>query len=389
MGTRKFAGLVIAGLMIVTAACGGNPGATPPAAAAAPAATGELAGVCPDPVVVQTDWFPESEYGAYFQLLGEQPRFDTERKRVSAPLVAAGQPTGVTLEIRDGGPAIGFQQVSAQMYTDPSITFGLISTDETIQNSERLGTLAVLAPLELSPIMVMWDRAKYPNVTSVADLGRDGVPVLYYQADTFMQYLLGAGLLKPEQVDGSYDGGPSRWVAADGALAQAGFATSEPFIYRSELGEGRSYDVNLQLVNDTGYPNYGQALSIRTADRERLAPCLRKLVPMVQRAQVDFVTAAARTNATIVAAVAADNGSVWSYSPGLAEFAVTAMRERGIVGNGPNATLGDMDQQRISRMIEILTPIFAAQNAPAKAGLTPEQVVTNEFVDPSIGLPAS
>jgi hypothetical protein len=388
MGSRKFTSLLAAaGLMIVTAACGEAQISAAPAAP--PATTGELTGVCPDPVVVQTDWFPESEYGAYFQLLGEQPTFDTERKRASAPLVDAGRPTGVTLEIRYGGPAIGFQQVSAQMYTDPSITLGLISTDETIQNSDRLGTLAVLAPLELSPIMLMWDKAKHPNVTSVADLGRDGVQVLYYQSDAYMQYLLGAGLLKPEQVDGSYDGGPSRWVAADGDLAQGGFATSEPYIYRNELGGGRSYDVNLQLINDTGYPSYGQALSIKTADRERLAPCLQKLVPMVQRAAVDFAAAPARTNAVIVAAVAADNGSVWSYSPGLADFAVKAMRERGIVGNGPNATLGDFDQQRVARMIEILTPIFAAQNAPVKAGLAPEQVFTNEFVDPSIGLPES
>jgi hypothetical protein len=390
MGTRKLAALTAAAtLMIVTAACGEAESAAAPPAGAPPAATGELAGVCPDPVVVQTDWFPEAEYGAYFQLLGDRPTFDTDRKRVSAPLVAAGRPTGVSLEIRYGGPAIGFQQVSAQMYADPSITFGLISTDETIQNSQRLGTLAVLAPLELSPLMLMWDKAKHPNVTSVADLGRDNVPVLYYQADTYMQYLVGSGLLKPGQIDGSYDGGPSRWVAADGDLAQGGFATSEPYIYRNELGDGRSYDVNLQLINDTGYPSYGQALSIKTADRERLAPCLQKLVPIVQQAQVDFSTAPARANATILAAVSADRDSVWTYSPGLADFAVSAMRERGIVGNGPNATLGDMDQQRIARMIEILTPIFAAQNAPAKAGLTPDQVATNEFVDPSIGLPAS
>ena len=31
-------------------------------------------------------------------------------------------------------------------------------------------------------------------------------------------------------------------------MAVAGFATSEPYIYKSELGEGRSYDTELQLV---------------------------------------------------------------------------------------------------------------------------------------------
>ncbi len=377
---------VVAGVVLLVAACGGGGAAPPPAA---PAATGELAGVCPNPVVVQTDWFPESEYGTYFQLLGDAPRFDTERKSVSAPLVDAGRPTGVDLEIRSGGPAIGYQQVSAQMYADQTITFGLVSTDEAIQNSDRLASLAVAAPLEIGPYMIMWDRARHPEITSIADLGRSGLPVLYYQTDTYMQYLLAAGLLRPDQVDGSYDGSPSRWVTAAGDVAQAGFATSEPYIYKNELGEGRSYDVDLELVNDTGYPLYGQALSIRAGDKAALAPCLERIVPMVQRAQVAFMADPARANGLVVQAVQADAGSVWSYSPGLADFAVRTMRERGIVGNGPNATLGDMEQARVARMIEILEPVFAAQNNPIKAGLTPEQVYTNEFIDPAIGLPTS
>ncbi len=385
MRPSKLAALV-AGVAVLVAACGGGGG--PAAPAPPPGAGGELSGVCPNPVVVQTDWFAESEYGTYFQMLGDAPRFDTDNKRVSAPLVDGGRPTGVDLEIRYGGPAIGYQQVSAQMYADPAITLGLVSTDEAIQNSDRLATLAVAAPLEIGPYMIMWDRTRHPEIRSIADLGRSGLPVLYYQTDTYMQYLLAAGLLRPDQVDGSYDGSPSRWVTADGGVAQAGFATSEPYIYRNELGDGRSYDVDLQLVHDTGYPLYGQALSIRAADRAALAPCLQKLVPMVQRAQVAFMSDPARTNALVVQAVQADNGSVWSYSPGLADFAVRTMRERGIVGNGSNATLGDMDEARVARMIEILEPVFAAQNKPIRQGLTPAQVYTNEFVDPSVGLPA-
>ena len=213
--------------------------------------------------------------------------------------------------------------------------------------------------------------------------------MLYYQTDTYMQYLLATGLLRADQVDGSYDGSPSRWVTSGGDVAEAGFATSEPYIYKNELGDGRSYDVDLQLVADTGYPMYGQALSVRAADKAALAPCLAKLVPIVQRAQVAYLTDPARTNGVIVSAVQADAGSVWSYSPGLADFAARAMRERGIVGNGPDATLGNFDTARVARMIEILGPVFAAQNKPIKAGLAPDQLVTNEFVDPSIGLPAS
>ena len=130
-----FPRLLAAGLAVLTVtACGS--GATP-AAPPATAAAGPLAGVCPATVVVQTDWFPEAEYGAYFQMLGENPQFDGETKKVTAPLVDGGTPTGVQLEIRFGGPAIGFQQVSAQLYADKTITLGLVSTDEAIEIGRR------------------------------------------------------------------------------------------------------------------------------------------------------------------------------------------------------------------------------------------------------------
>ena len=345
-----------------------------------------LQDVCPETVVVQTDWFAESEYGTYYQMLGPDPVFDTELKRVTAPLVASGEDTGVDLEIRYGGPAIGFQQVSAQMYADDSITLGQVSTDEAVQNSADLPTVAVVAPLEISPIMIMWDTEKNPQFNTVIDIGQSDTQVLYYQTDTYMQYLLGTGQLKSSQVDGSYDGSPSRWVSADGDIAQGGFATSEPYIYKNELGTDQSYDVDLQLINDTGYPMYGQSLAIRAGDKEELAPCLEKLVPIIQQAQVDFMTDPGPTNDVIIQAVQADDQSVWSYSPGMAEYAVETMRSLGLVGNGQNSTLGDMQPERIQRMIEILGPIFAAQNKPIKQGLTPDQLYTNEFIDESIGL---
>jgi hypothetical protein len=37
-------------------------------------------------------------------------------------------------------------------------------------------------------------------------------------------------------------------------------------------------------------------------------------------------------------------------------------------------------------MIDIVGPIFIAQRQPPKAGLKPEDIATNEFVDMSIGI---
>jgi hypothetical protein len=43
--------------------------------------------------------------------------------------------------------------------------------------------------------------------------------------------------------------------------------------------------------------------------------------------------------------------------------------------------------ERVRRVIEIVTPIFSAQGKPVKQGLKPEDVATNEFIDPKIRLP--
>src|SRR5690349_1005936 len=145
---------VIAAASLVVAACGDDdedststeaPAATEalaaseaPADSAAPAdtgggeaAAGPLSDVCPSPLVIQTDWFPEAEHGALYQLLGSEYEIDTSAKTVTGPMIlSGGEPAGIDLEIRTGGPAIGFSPVSAQMYTDTAIHLGYVSTDE-------------------------------------------------------------------------------------------------------------------------------------------------------------------------------------------------------------------------------------------------------------------
>jgi hypothetical protein len=374
-------------LLLAVAACS-NDSPTDDTAAPAPPASGEalnLKGTCPDTVVIQTDWFPESEYGFLYQLLGPGYTIDKGKKRLIGPLVASGQDTGVKVEIRTGGPAIGFQQVSAQMYADKSITLGQVSTDEAIQNSAKQPTLAVLSPLEISPIMIMWNKDAHPDFNTIADIGQTDTKILYYQTDTYMQYLLGAGLVRSSQLDGSYDGTLGRWQQEKGTIANGGFATSEPYIAKAELRGQKYPNIDLQLINDTGYPLYGQALTIRPEDKERLGPCLKKLVPIIQQSTVDFITKPEATNALIIKAVQTFK-DFWQYSEGMADYAVKTLKDLGLIGNGPDKTLGNMQTERVKRMVDILTPIFAAQRKPVKSGLRAEDLFTNEYISQSIGL---
>ena len=94
-----------------TTAPTGTTGATGTTAATGTtgAAAASLAGVCPDPLVIQLDWEPESEHGGLYQMVGDGYEIDTEFKRVTGPLVASGtrrtRPAGTGSRTRCSPPA--------------------------------------------------------------------------------------------------------------------------------------------------------------------------------------------------------------------------------------------------------------------------------------------
>jgi hypothetical protein len=372
--------------VVVSSGCGG-PGEQAVAGRAGQAAAAgdarNLKGVCPDRVVVQAGWLPQAELGELYQLLGSYT-VDTRRKRVSGPLLAGDVDTGVTLEVRSGGPATGYVPVSALMYQDTTITFGTRPTDESIMFSATLPTQSVLAPLDGDPQILLWDPATYPGFNSISDIGQTPTTVVYLQGNTYMNYLTGTGILRPGQVEGSYDGTPARFVTSGGKVVIQGYATNEPYLYEHEVHAwGRP--VAYQLVQDTNYPNYANMLAIRARDRDRLDGCLRRLVPIIQQAQVDFLTRPEPTLARIVNIVAAyDTG--FTYTPGNAAFGAHQLRDLGLAGNGADHTLGDTRTDRLQRLIDIITPIAAGQHKPVKTGLAPADLATNDYLDPAIGL---
>ncbi len=371
----------VLGLALVAGGCGGGS-----EVAAPPAASGslDLKGVCPDPVVVQTSWYPQSEHGAVYQLLGSDFTIDAGHKRVTGPLMVHGRSTGVRLQVRAGGPAVGFQTAAALMYQDPTITLGMMNPDQIIQLSKTQPVVGVVAPMELDPQILLWDPKQHPGWHTIADIGQTDTKVLYFQGSTYMDYLLGSGILRKRQVDGSYDGSPSAFVAAGGQIAVQAYATNEPYTYQYEV-KAWGRPVAYQLVYDTGYPNYANVLAVRADKKTALAACLARLVPLIQQGQVDFMARPDAAIGLLLKLVAAYKGG-FVYSKGNAEFAVQQMRRLGIVSNGHDATLGNFDPARLQRLIAIVGPIYAGQRKPIKQGLTPEQVATNQFIDPSIGL---
>ena len=356
--------------------------ATTTAAATAGAAT-SLADVCPSTIVVQTDWNPESDHSEVYALASPDGTYNKSKKSYTAPLISQGKDTGVKIEIRAGGPATGFQSPTQQMYVDKDILLGYVNTDESIQNSKKLPTVSVLAPRENWAQVLIFDPAKH-DFKTIADIGKTDTKVLYFKANVYMDYLVGAGILKKSQVDSSYDGKPARFVTSGGKLVQQGFITAEPWQYENQV-KAWMKPVSTLKISDSGYPNYGETLAVRKADVTKQAACLKKLVPMVQQAQVDYAKDPSTANGIIVKAVEEYNNG-WVYPAELADYAAKAQVDNQIISNGADDTLGDIDEARVQKMIDIVSPIYKKNNIKIADGLTPAELFTNEFVKTGIGL---
>jgi hypothetical protein len=362
--TRRWAPAVLAVAGLVLTACGASGSSTTASnTRPAPGASADqnLAGTCPATVVVQMAWTPEAEHGAIYHLVGPNHEIDANRKRVTGPLVAGGRDTGVKIEVRAGGPAIGFRNAAGQ----------------------KQPVLAVMAPFEKAPYMLQWDPRHHPDFHSIIDIGKTKTTVLYLDGAMYMEYLIGSGVLRRDQVDGSYDGSPARWLAEGGKIVQQGFATNEPYVYGTALPQWKK-PVEFQLVHDTGYPIYSEAVVVRPDRKAQYAACLKKLVPIIQHSQAEFMVEPGPTVDLIVRANDAFKG--FPYPREQAMFSVEQQRRLGIVGNGGNATIGDFDPNRIKTVLDIVAPILSGQRKEIKAGLAPADLYTNEFVDQSIGL---
>ncbi|MBL7500975.1 hypothetical protein I6A84_02360 [Frankia sp. CNm7] len=341
--------------------------------------TTPLSGVCPDTVVVQTSWWPEIDYGATYQLLGPNPEIDEENFRVSGPLGA----TGVNIEIRSGGPAVGFESMSTLFETDDDILLGYLDLDEVVANSAEHPSVAVLAPYAKSPLMFFWGDESF-GFDSLAAIGqRPDVTVLALD-EAYLKVLLGEGVFQQSQIDTSYTGDLARFIAEDGSLVQIGFVTDEVYRLENDIEEWQR-PVEYLLVGDD-YPAYANTLAVRQDKLEANRECLDALVPIFQRAVVDYMADPTPANDLMIEITSSFDTGGYDLSPGLLADANDKQRELGLVANGADGVLGSFDTARIEGLIERLTPVLTESGTPPLPGVTPEDLVTTEFIDPTISL---
>ncbi|MCH2416507.1 MAG: extracellular solute-binding protein, partial [Acidimicrobiales bacterium] len=240
-----------------------------------------LAAACPSPLVIQTDWFPEAEHGALYEMIGAGYSIDADNMVVTGPGQLGGAPLGIDIEVRTGGPAIGWSPVASYMYTDDSIHIGYANTEAQAQLADT-PLISVMAPLEKNPQMIMWDPNTYPDVENIADLGEQGITINVFAGGVFIEVWIAEGVVSADQIDPSYDGGPAMFIAADGAIAQQGFASSEPYQYSNDFADWGK-EVAYELLHDTGFEVYSQTLGVRPDDMEDMRACLELFIPVVQQ----------------------------------------------------------------------------------------------------------
>ena len=340
---------------------------------------GSLADVCSPTVAIQTDWYPQAEHGGIYELLGSDYVVDATAGTTTGPLVVDGVDSGVNLQIRAGGPFIE-SPVVTEMFLDDTIMFGYVGTDVAISRYAEAPTLAVFNALTINPQIILWNADKHPQVSTIAEIAGAVAAVSVFGDRPYMRYLVAQGVVPPEKVDTNYKG---NLLLATDDIAHQGFATSEPYRYRTL--ESGAITTAYQLVHDAGWTSYPQNLAINKLRLDELRPCLAALVPILQQAQINFVDNPERTIATIVDVVTQLNTS-WSQTPELARYAVDTMQQLDLVGNGTTPTFGDFESPRIDDFIALATPILREQGLTIP-DIQASDLATNEFLDTAITQP--
>lgn len=384
---RRDATACLAAALISATACSSSGGSTPgvsrqpttqaPTTGAPTATTASLKGACPDPLIIQSNWFPEIDHYADYALIGPNGTMDAEKGTYT------GQVAGITVQVRVGGPFVGYQPDTALMYLHHEIFIADERTDDQITASGRQPVVAVMAPLQKSPLGIMYDPALY-HFKTLADVGRSGARVLTALQNTSTDLLTEKGYINKSQWNYGWDGSPARFVVAGGKDVAWDYMDQDVYNYEHTVSQWHK-PVGYLLGSDFGYAAYDGSFVVTPTTLQTHSDCLKKLVPMMQRADVAFLKNPEPLSATLVK-FSQELKSPTVLSTGLNDYELQFEKQHGVFASGPDGTFGSFDLNRIQSFLTELQPVLRAENANVKPGLTAVDLATNQFLDKSIHL---
>ena len=356
-----------------------NASGPPPSAGGNDSGAGAIDGltVCPSPLVVQLGWFPDSTSAYLFGLIDDGFAVDPDSGIITGDVVHDGGDLGLELEIRSGATFTGFAGPVELLGEDPGVHLASVSTSSQIRQWSDYPTVGVVAPLDRSPVMIMWDPQTLPSVARIEDLRSEGVDVRVFSGASFIEPLVANGVLDRDQVDTTHDGTPTALIQGE-RIAVQGYAPTEPYLLEFEeevFGRAPAF----QLVHDAGWQEYVEALAVRQQDVNELAPCLEAFVPLVQQAVADYAASPAAANAKVVRAVE-ELDTFWTVNDESMAFAAETQVELGIIASGDDGTVGSFDSERMGSLI-------GPMQITVPDSLRADELYTNDFIDSSISIP--
>jgi hypothetical protein len=361
-----------------------------PGAFAAENYTTDLADVCPDPLRVQLGWLAEPEHHVFFQLIGGGGTM--EQNKYSGPLGS----TGIDLEILDGGPGLGDGvTVASSLYAGnlvqgvtPDIAF--IADGDIVAASGEFPIISVLQAFEKDPQNLVFDPETYDLTdldSVIAAVEEEGAQIYVTSKQlAYVQFLIGSGVPEDAFIEG-FAGDYERFITAGGSLINQGYSTDTNPRLEDEIPEWGKPTGGVYLA-DLGWDTYSQNVVVAESRLEELRPCLEGLVPIMQQSIVDYIADPTEVNEMLASYNEQGFGApFWTTSMVHNEAAYDVMVEDGLVANGGDDTIGNAEGDRIQNTIDIVVPILLEQGVEVNGDITPEDMFTDEFLDPSIGLP--
>jgi len=355
--------------------------------------TTKLGGVCPNPLIVQTNWLPESDHGGLYELIGSGGTM--KQYSYKGPLGS----TGIDLQILSGGPGDSYLPTAATLYTGnpvAGVTADLTedSTETTLQLSKKFPTIGVVALQDHDPQILIYDPSKFSNLSTIPDLikaAHEGANFYVTALTTvYVQYLIKAGVPQSAFI-GGYSGDLEKFVTGSGLIINQGYSDSEPYTLAHDTPAWGGKPIKYTYVYKLGLNDYPSSVQVATSKLKQMTPCLKKLVPMIQTAEVDYAKSPTTVDKVLARFNPTYSASYWTTPAAESAWAINLQKSQDIVGNGinGNGAAGEYDLLRMTAMIRTLLPIFAIESPGTyNPDATASELVTNKFIDKSIRYPS-
>lgn len=397
-------GAVVLGALVLSACSSSSSSSSSSTKAASTKSTGldafaashfttKLSGICPNPLVVQTNWLPEPDHATLYELIGGGGTLS--QYSYQGPLGS----TGIQLRILAGGPGDSDLGMPTVLYTGnpvlrvtPDLAMG--SIDTALEDSAKFPVVAVDSFQEHDPLVLISDPAKFPNLDSIASLiaaAKAGAHFYVSSLQTiYVPYLISKGVPSSAFI-GGYEGDLDKFVTGNGMIINQGYADSE-VVNLEHFTPDWDKPVDYSFIYKLGLNDYDEVIELPKGKVASMTKCLTKLVPMLQQASVDYIEHPTVVNELLVRYNSGGYGaSYWQTPMGYNVDADKALVADDIVGNsdGGAGPIGALNLTRLEGVVKTLLPIYGSEDITTyKPGVTAKDIATDKFIDPSIKLPA-